>query len=95
MNLSLILLALGPGQIVLIALAIILLFGVNKIPQLMKGLGKGIKDFKEEMKDDSKIEDGKEKWLSFSYYHRFNNRLQFNHLVSFSLGRRKNKPFNI
>ena len=57
MNLSLILLALGPGQIVLIALAIILLFGVNKIPQLMKGLGRGIKDFKDEMKDDSKIED--------------------------------------
>ena len=46
---------------VLIALAIILLFGVNKIPQLMKGLGKGIKDFKDEMRDDSKIEDGEEK----------------------------------
>ena len=57
MNLSLILLALGPGQIVLIALAIILLFGVNKIPQLMKGVGRCIKDFKEEMKDDSKIEE--------------------------------------
>ncbi len=57
MNLSLILLALGPGQIALIALAIILLFGVNKIPQLMKGVGRGIKDFKEEMKDDSKTED--------------------------------------
>ena len=56
-NLSLILLALGPGQIVLIALAIILLFGVNKIPQLMKGVGRGIKDFKEEMKDDSTTED--------------------------------------
>ena len=49
------------GQMVLIALAIILLFGVNKIPQLMKGLGRGIKDFKDEMKDDSKIEDGEEK----------------------------------
>jgi sec-independent protein translocase protein TatA len=61
MDTSIILLALGPGQIVLIALAIILLFGVNKIPQLMKGLGRGIKDFKEEMKDDSKIEDGEEK----------------------------------
>ena len=57
MNLSLILLALGPGQIVLIALAIILLFGVNKSPQLMKGVGRGIKDFKEEMKDDSTTED--------------------------------------
>ena len=57
MNLSLILLALGPGQIVLIALAIILLIGVNKIPKLMKGVGRGIKDFKEEMKDDSKTDD--------------------------------------
>ena len=61
MNLSLILLALGPGQIVLIALAIILLFGVNKIPQLMKGVGRGIKDFKSEMNDDSEKEDSEKK----------------------------------
>jgi sec-independent protein translocase protein TatA len=33
---------------------IVLLFGAKKIPDLAKGLGKGIKNFKEEMKDDSK-----------------------------------------
>ena len=37
----------GPWQIVLIALVILLLFGGKKIPELMKGLGKGVKSFKE------------------------------------------------
>ncbi len=37
----------GPWQIVIIALVIILLFGGKKIPELMKGLGKGVKAFKE------------------------------------------------
>lgn len=46
----------GPGQIVLILLIVLLLFGGKKIPELMKGLGKGIKEFK----DASKGEDGKE-----------------------------------
>lgn len=46
----------GPGQIVLILLIVLLLFGGRKIPELMKGLGKGIKEFK----DASKGEDGKE-----------------------------------
>jgi sec-independent protein translocase protein TatA len=36
----------GPWQIVLIALAILLLWGGKKIPELMKGLGGGIKEFK-------------------------------------------------
>ena len=57
MNLTSTLFAMGASQIALIAFAIILLFGVNKIPQLMKGVGRGIKDFKDEMKDDSKKED--------------------------------------
>ena len=38
--------AIGPWQIALIALAILLLFGGRKIPELMKGLGKGISEFK-------------------------------------------------
>ena len=38
-------------EIALILLAIILLFGGKKIPELMKGLGKGVKSFKEGMKD--------------------------------------------
>ena len=37
----------GPWQIVIIALVILLLFGGKKIPELMKGLGKGVKSFKE------------------------------------------------
>lgn len=36
---------------VIIALVIILLFGGKKIPELMRGLGKGVKSFKEGMKD--------------------------------------------
>ena len=42
---------LGWGEIVLIVLVILLLFGGKKIPELMKGLGKGVKSFKEGMKD--------------------------------------------
>ena len=37
----------GPWQIIIIALVILLLFGGKKIPELMKGLGKGVKSFKE------------------------------------------------
>ena len=38
---------LGPWEIVIIALVILLLFGGKKIPELMKGLGKGVKSFKD------------------------------------------------
>ena len=41
----------GPWQIVIIALVILLLFGGKKIPELMKGLGKGVKNFKEGMNE--------------------------------------------
>ncbi len=48
----------GPWQIVIIALVIILLFGGKKIPELMKGLGKGVKSFKEGMNEvESQIND--------------------------------------
>lgn len=39
----------GPWQVVIILLVVLLLFGGKKIPELMKGLGRGIKDFKDEM----------------------------------------------
>ncbi len=42
---------LGASEILLIALVILLLFGGKKIPELMKGLGKGIRSFKDGMKD--------------------------------------------
>lgn len=48
----------GPWQIVLIALAIILLFGGKKIPELMRGIGKGVREFKDGINpDESKKND--------------------------------------
>jgi len=38
---------LGTGEIVLIVLGLLLLFGGKKIPELMRGLGKGVKEFKD------------------------------------------------
>lgn len=52
MSLYILPLALGPWQIVLIALAILLLWGGKKIPELMKGLGGGIKEFKKASRED-------------------------------------------
>ena len=40
---------LGAGEIIVIALIVLLLFGGKKIPVLMKGLGKGVRSFKEGM----------------------------------------------
>ena len=44
----------GPWQVIIIALVIILLFGGRKIPELMRGLGHGMKSFKQGMKDADK-----------------------------------------
>ncbi|MEL6810900.1 MAG: twin-arginine translocase TatA/TatE family subunit [Bacteroidota bacterium] len=54
-------LAIGPWQIVLIVVIVLLLFGGRKIPELMRGLGSGIKEFKDASKEDNgdKIEDKK------------------------------------
>lgn len=41
----------GGWEIIIIALIVLLLFGGKKIPELMKGLGKGVKSFKEGMKE--------------------------------------------
>jgi sec-independent protein translocase protein TatA len=46
------LLFIGPWQIAIIVLLVVLLFGGKKIPELMRGLGKGIKEFKEATEDD-------------------------------------------
>ena len=48
---TLLLFGLGTQEILLIALVVLLLFGGAKIPELMKGLGKGVKSFKEGMKE--------------------------------------------
>ncbi len=55
---------LGTWEIILIVLVILLIFGGKKIPELMRGLGKGIRSFKDgmngkeeqEVKEDSKVE---------------------------------------
>ncbi len=62
MTLTIILGALGPWQIVLIVAVVLLLFGGRKIPELMRGLGKGMKEFKDASKgeDNKPIEEGKE-----------------------------------
>lgn len=41
----------GTTEIIIIALIILLLFGGRKIPEMMRGIGKGIRSFKEGMKD--------------------------------------------
>jgi sec-independent protein translocase protein TatA len=58
----------GPWQIVLIVVIILLLFGGKKIPDLMRGLGEGIKEFKkatskeeEEKQDEETVKDSTRK----------------------------------
>ena len=43
--------ALGTGEIIVIALVVLLIFGGKKIPELMRGLGKGVSQFKKGVKD--------------------------------------------
>ena len=57
MTLYMLPLAIGPWQIALIVLAVLLLFGGKKIPELMRGLGSGIKEFKDASKEDESIKD--------------------------------------
>ena len=53
---------LGTGEIIIIALVVLLLFGGKKIPELMKGLGKGVKSFKDGLNDvEKQITDEPEK----------------------------------
>jgi sec-independent protein translocase protein TatA len=49
----------GPWQVVLIIAIVLLLFGGKKIPELMRGLGKGMKEFKDATKEDEKSSDDK------------------------------------
>lgn len=52
MSLYMLPLAIGPWQIALIVVVVLLLFGGKKIPELMRGLGSGIKEFKDATKED-------------------------------------------
>ena len=51
----------GPWEIVIIVLVIVLIFGGRKIPELMKGLGQGMKEFKKATKEDNEEEKSQEK----------------------------------
>ncbi|AZI39361.1 MULTISPECIES: twin-arginine translocase TatA/TatE family subunit [Epilithonimonas] len=54
MIISAIILSLSWQHILIVALILLLLFGGRKIPELMKGLGSGIKEFKDAVKEDDK-----------------------------------------
>lgn len=51
----------GPWQIAVIVVLVLLLFGGKKIPELMRGLGGGIKEFKKASKDEEKEKIDEEK----------------------------------
>ena len=51
---NLLIFGLGTGEIILIVLVFLLLFGAARIPELMKNMGKGVKSFKEGLKDVEK-----------------------------------------
>ena len=51
---------LGMTEIILILLVVILLFGGRKIPELFKGIGQGLKEFKKASKYDPATDDGKD-----------------------------------
>lgn len=51
----------GWPQILLILAIVVLLFGGKKIPELMKGLGKGVKEFKDASKGEAASAEGEEK----------------------------------
>jgi sec-independent protein translocase protein TatA len=59
MTFSNIILAIGPWQIAIVVLVVLLLFGGKKIPELMRGLGSGIKEFKDASKEDEQIDETK------------------------------------
>ncbi|AZQ59703.1 twin-arginine translocase TatA/TatE family subunit [Maribacter sp. MJ134] len=59
MTFSNIILAIGPWQIAIVVLVVLLLFGGKKIPELMRGLGSGIKEFKDASKEDENLEEPK------------------------------------
>ncbi len=51
----------GPGQIAIIVVCVLLFFGGKKIPELMKGLGTGIKEFKKGVKEEESEKDPEKK----------------------------------
>ena len=61
---------LGTTELIIIVLVVLLLFGGKKIPELMHGMGKGVRSFKDgmnEVSDNLKMEDLQ--WIAFSKYY--------------------------
>lgn len=54
------LLGLGAGEVILIVIVIVLLFGATKIPQVMRGMGQGIGEFKKGLRDGNEEDKSKE-----------------------------------
>ena len=62
MNTTLLFMGIGTQELLFIALIVLLLFGGKKIPELMKGLGKGVKSFKDGMNGgEENLKDSAEK----------------------------------
>jgi sec-independent protein translocase protein TatA len=61
MNLFVLAGMIGPWQIIIIVFVIVLLFGGKKIPELMKGLGQGMKEFKKATDQDDDKDKSKDK----------------------------------
>jgi sec-independent protein translocase protein TatA len=60
MNTFMILGMIGPWQIILIVVVVLLLFGGKKIPELMKGIGQGAREFKKGLSGENEEEKKKE-----------------------------------
>ncbi len=52
--------ALGTSEIVIVVLIVVLLFGAKKIPELMRGMGKGVKEFKDAVNGEGIVDDKKD-----------------------------------
>ncbi len=61
MNLLIIAGMIGPQELIVVLVVVVLMFGGTKIPELMKGLGKGIKEFKNASKADDEPKKDTEK----------------------------------
>ncbi|HEX7583685.1 MAG TPA: twin-arginine translocase TatA/TatE family subunit [Prolixibacteraceae bacterium] len=61
MNLLIIAMGFNPEMLILILVVVLLMFGGQKIPELMRGLGKGIKEFKNATKDEEEPKKDSEK----------------------------------
>lgn len=61
MMLSILLGVVGGWQVLVIVLVVLLLFGGRKIPELMKGIGQGVKEFKDGMSGEAQNKETKDK----------------------------------